>query len=165
MLTVLKPTLKDLRAEAQRLGITTDSAGCSLHELVSTAREHDDPFGFLAIHAPGDAIAAEPAPKIVDAHDRDEQAEPVAAPPEPLPGPAGVRSVSVAVPLSEATLEGCYVSTHVEVRMSRAQGELVRRLHLALQAQQARVASGGLVRTPPDAIRWLLERLGDNHAA
>jgi len=59
-----KPTLEDLRGEARRLGIDEEFTGGALDELLSVARDHDDPLGYLAIHAP-----AGPPAKIGEASD------------------------------------------------------------------------------------------------
>jgi hypothetical protein len=52
MTAIGKPTLKQIKAEARRLGITRPEGGGG-DEIVKAAMEHEDPFGYLAIHAPG----------------------------------------------------------------------------------------------------------------
>jgi hypothetical protein len=52
MTAATKTTLREMRAEVQRLGITVESAGKPIEELLQEAREADDPLGYLAIHAP-----------------------------------------------------------------------------------------------------------------
>jgi hypothetical protein len=42
-----RPTVKELRTEIERRGITDDSAGCSIEELIRKARATDDPSDFL----------------------------------------------------------------------------------------------------------------------
>jgi hypothetical protein len=166
--TASKPTLKDLRAEAHRLGITAESAGCSIDELLRMARENDDPLGFLAIYAPDGDIddntsvetaAAEKTPAEEVEQDAE---EPIGDVPTPLPEPPSPEPpsvVSVSAPLSNADLNGCYISTHADVHMSHEQGRTLRRLHLALDAEGARLASGRRIITSADAVRWLLEQI------
>jgi len=166
-----KPTLTELRAEAQRLGITEEFTGGALEELLRVARDSDDPLGYLAIHAPPAAAspidtaihaefraaAAETATETADSIEEPET-EPIGDVPAPLPP----LMASIEVPLTATILDGCYISTHVEVRMSREQGLTLRRLHLALDAQGARLANGHRVIHAPDAVKWLLEQLAEN---
>jgi len=142
-----KPTMKDLRAEVQRLGITADSAGCPIDELLRTARDNDDPLGFLAIHAPADREA------------ESAEYDPIGDVPAPLPEPPAVADVSVSVPLADFRDERCYISRHVEVRLSRQQGIALRRLQLALDARGERLAGGRRVIHAADALKWLLDQL------
>lgn len=176
---VQKPSLKELRAEAQRLGITPELAGCSIDELLRTARDTDDPRGYLAIYAPPSESEAEPPPTPAIRPAENVAAEldtfrdgvsasgqaALADCPRPASPPlvAAVSETSVAVPLADAALEGCYISGHVEVRMSQFQGRTLRRLVLALDARGARLANGRRAVNAADAVRWLLEQIGGIH--
>jgi hypothetical protein len=148
-----KPTLEELRTEAEQLGITEVFTGGALEELLSVARDNPDPMGYLAIHAPAGLQDDERSAEEEVADD-----EPIGDVPAPLPQPSQ-SLVSLAVPLSDASLEGCYVSTHVEVRMSHEQGLALRRLQLSLDAQGASLAGGRRVIHASDAVKWLLEQI------
>jgi hypothetical protein len=164
--TIDKPTIRELRAEAQRLGITAESAGCSVEELIRAARSSDDPLGYLAIYAPSgeDVDVSEdsptphaPSPQIPAA------AEPIGDVPAPLPPPvepAKIKTVVIEVPLVDADLAEAYLSRHVEARLSRDQAENLRKLFLALDAGGARLANGRRVIRAADALKWLLEQIG-----
>ena len=153
--TATKPTLKDLRAEAQRLGLTAESAGCPIEELLKTARDADDPLGYLTIYAPAPIESKPPKPETPPAEEEPEIAEDVGAVPvlEPM-------MATITVPLSPSALEGCYISNHVDVRMTIAQATVLRRLHLALDTSEARLANDRHIASTADAVRWLLEEIG-----
>lgn len=167
MTTASKATIKKLWAEVRRLGITAESAGCQLDELIRQARDQDDPLGYLAIHAPiGDAAAgvseetaADESPAEVSKQDE----KPIAETPKPPsldpPAPDPQSIVSISVPLSTAGKRGCYISKHVEIRMTHEQGVTLRRLHLALDTEGARLANGRRVIHLADAVKWLLEQI------
>lgn len=158
MTTASKATIKKLWAEVRRLGITAESAGCQLDELIRQARDQDDPLGYLAIHAPiGDAAeetSADESPPEVSKQDE----KPIVDTPEPpVPDPQSI--VSISVPLSTAGKRGGYISKHVEIRMTHEQGVTLRRLHLALDTEGARLANGRRVIHLADAVKWLLEQI------
>ena len=165
-----KPTIKDLRAEAQRLGITAESLGYPVDDLVRRARENEDPLAYLAIYASPAAAETEAAKG-----ETTEMGvispigpigpiagEPLAEPPLPPPNllTPVPSTVTIAVPFSSASLDHCYISTHVDAQLSHQQGLALRRLHLGLDAAGARLANGRRVATPPDAVRWMLEQVG-----
>ena len=137
--TQQKPTFKELRAEAQRLGITAESVGKSLEEFLRIARDNDDPFGYLAIYA-GPATLAETK----------------TAQPEP-PAKPTAESVTITVPMSRITLTG-FVGSHVDVQLSHSQAVALRRLFHALDAAGTRLTNGRRVATTADAVRWILEQ-------
>jgi hypothetical protein len=146
-MTATKLTIKELRTEAQRLGITTELTGGALEELLRLARDNEDPLGYLAIHAPpeegkegtGDVPALLPL------------AHPLAETPEPR---------KIAVPVARTDLDNCYVSRHVELRMSPPQARTLRCVLLGLDAAGERLLNGRRVASAADALRWLLERIG-----
>jgi hypothetical protein len=47
MSNIPRPTVKQLRTEIEKLGITEQTAGMSIDELIRQARETDDPFAFV----------------------------------------------------------------------------------------------------------------------
>ena len=51
--TTTKPSREEVRAEAKRLGITRETAGRPIADLVKAAQKTDDPFGYLSTFAPG----------------------------------------------------------------------------------------------------------------
>jgi len=141
-----KPTFKELRAEAVRLGITAESLGYPLDDLVRRARENDDPLGYLAIYA-GPAAAETTEMGVIS---------PI-GPIAPIPVQS---AVTIAVPFSSASLDHCYISTHVDAQLSHQQGLALRRLHLGLDAAGAKLANDRRVASAADAVRWLLEQVG-----
>ncbi len=183
---VAKPTLRDLRAEAKRLGITPESAGGPIEDLLRRAQENEDSLGFLAIHAPPEAMPAEaePAPMEVgqvgikmmddsagmeaameDAADRSDRLAQFLAGAKNSPKPdherpvVTIATVTVTLPCAAEPIRDCYVGRHADVRMNRAQAEALRRLQLGLDARGDRLASGKRVITTADAVRWLLEQI------
>jgi len=171
MSTQTKPTLRELRTEAQRLGIKPDVGGNSIEELIRLARNQDDPMGWLAIHAPRaeaepDDEQNPPVPPAeaacelaVDAEN--EPIEDVSA--SPPAAPRQLPTVEIVVPQADTDLTGRYVSNHVDVNnMSWRQSVALKRLHLALDAQNAQLANGRRAVTAPDAVRWLLEQIGED---
>lgn len=73
--------------------------------------------------------------------------------------PVALRSVSVSAPM---VLEvSGYVGRHVEARLTAKQGEALKKLLEGLKAEFARVEGGRAVSSTADAVRWLLERLGE----
>jgi len=162
--TASKPSIRELRAEAQRLGITTKSAGGSIEELLREARENEDPLGYLAIHAPsGDVPSSQ---TVVDETPEADESEPIGDVSAPIPEssvvePPVIRDVSLTVPLCDASFDRCYISTHTEVRLSREQGITLRRLHFALDATGARLSNNRRVIHLADAIKWMIEQVGN----
>jgi len=68
-------------------------------------------------------------------------------------------NATVSVPL--ATVSG-YIATHVEVRFRHGEGhmaETLKRLHEGLYQSSAKMANGTHIKSPADAIRWLLEQV------
>lgn len=58
--------------------------------------------------------------------------------------------------------ETSYRPQHVEVSsLSALQGQVLKRLHWALQADGIRLKNGRFVQHSSDAIRYLLERIGE----
>ncbi len=163
-----KPTLKELRTEAQRLGIKPDVGGNSIEELIRLARNQDDPMGWLAIHAPPaepepDNEQTPPAPPAEAACELavDAENEPIEdVPASPPAAPRLLPTVEIVVPQAATDLTDCYISCHVDVRMTRRQGVALRRLSLALDAQNVCLANGRRAITAADAVRWLLEQIG-----
>ncbi|HEY4759562.1 MAG TPA: hypothetical protein VIH42_03180 [Thermoguttaceae bacterium] len=160
-------TLKDLRAEAQRLGITTESAGCSIEELLNRARENEDPMAYLTIHAPTNhqpnkSNTEEQATNSLEEADNNHppadgladktEDHPPAPPPSPL-------VIEIILPVSPVNLEGCYISNHTEVRMNSDQGLTLRRLLLGLDAQGEKLRNGRRIASAADALRWMLEQI------
>ena len=141
-MTITKPTHKAAPRRARRLGIAGDHQ--AIEELVKAASHHEDPFGFLSIHAPAAAAA-----EIANQQEETEETEPKAAgsplpplPPVPVLCSPAREPWSREFPLSDASLVGCYVSDHVEVRMSRAQAVTLRRLMAALDSANLRLENG-----------------------
>jgi len=172
MSVTMKPLLRELRAEAQRLGITPEIAGCSIEELIHMARKQEDPLGWLAIFgSPAARRLAEeteappPAEAVCDLS-VDEQNEPAEIESDQVvdqqveqPGPRFLPSATITVPQLDVDLSDCYVSRHVDVRVSRRQAEVLRRLALALDAKNMLLANGRRAVTAADAVRWLLEEV------
>jgi hypothetical protein len=174
-----KPTIRELRNEAQRLGITPESAGCSVDELLRRARENEDPLAYLAIYAVplDEPIAANPpveeappAPELPEAVEV--LPEPEIEKPESETAPKGIESIpapeqptptivrtSISVPVSGVNLDGNYIGKHLDVRLSRTQALALRRLYLGLDAENGRLANGRRVNNPADGIRWMLEQI------
>ena len=177
-----KPTLKELRAEVQRLGITPERVGRqTIQEVVQCARNHEDPMGWLSIYGTPEAMEAveaeEAAPTETESGDvADGQAEPAEAACElavdaenepiedasasPPAAPRRLPTVKIVVPQADTDLTDCYISGHVDVRMTSRQGVALRRLCLALDAQNVCLANGRRAVTAADAVRWLLEEIG-----
>ena len=76
----------------------------------------------------------------------------------PTPDPAGIRVVSVDVPL--ATIDPvANLGAHVDVRLSHGQASALRAIYNSLTKTHAVLAGGRKVANPNDAIRWLLEQV------
>lgn len=80
---------------------------------------------------------------------------------EPVETPAAAAAAvaRVDLPLGEVP-PGVFVSRHVEVQLSREQARAMRRLYEGLMNTNARLASGRRVKSPADAVRFILEQLG-----
>ncbi|MDD5658065.1 MAG: hypothetical protein PHF00_12510 [Elusimicrobia bacterium] len=85
-------------------------------------------------------------------------AEADAAPPA---NAAEVPRVTITVPFRWPP-EGVYLGEHVEVRMydSLLQRRVLKGLGIVLSDAHCRLENGRHVDTPPNVIRWLLERIG-----
>ena len=137
-----------LREEVARLRITEQSAGRPLDELIREARLDKDPLGFLAGYAPpGNGEIPNPQ--------------------SPIPNPPSRRSrtVSIEIPILEPTAamhDGrAHVNRHLDARVPRPLGVAYRCIFDALHEQGARLENGRYVNNYSDAIRWLLERIGE----
>jgi hypothetical protein len=150
-------TLKELRAEAQRLGITADSAGQPIDELLRAARDSEDPLGYLAIYAPsGGAAAGEKQHEsetdlIID--------EPIGDVSAPIVL-AKITTLAINVPVIDADMDHVYLRRHIDARLTHRQAQNLRRLFLALDADGLRLDNKRPIVHAADAIRWLLEQLG-----
>jgi hypothetical protein len=174
-MTATKPTIRELRAEAQRMGITAESCGNAVEELLRLARDNEDPLGYLAIHAPSppqppletEITQTDPCPLTPDPS-LDVICEPIGDVPAPLP--VGKQEISpqspipnpcvLTVPVARPDLDNCYISRHCEVRLSPQQARTLRCVLLGLDAAGERLSNGRRVATPADALRWLLEKIG-----
>ncbi len=144
------PTLKQLREEANRLGITPESAGCSIDELIKRARQTEDPHGYLATYAPA-AEQTEPAEQILKTESGKPKAE--------------IRTVLAELPLGHVPIDEVrdqryHITRHVEAQLSLKQGITLRRLFLALDELGTRLADGKRIIRNADVIRWILEQAG-----
>ena len=174
-------TIRELRTLARDLGITAKSAGMAIDELVEQARGQDDPAAFLRTFAP--APTAEPT----EYADPPETPAATVAPAEATPGtdepsgdsaeivePAGplaagdsvaappgdqptVEDVTVQVPFSVTA--PARAARTVELRLAGPQAVALARVRAALVAGGERLARGKVVRTPADALAWLLEQI------
>lgn len=76
---------------------------------------------------------------------------------------ATVEQATISVPLGPVPGEACYLSDHVEARLSTQRQRIaMRRLQHGLQESGARLADGRPVGTYGDAVRWLMERIGEH---
>ena len=184
-----RPTIKKIRAEIERLGITEESAGCSIDELIRQAREAEDPLAFVALSAspgtsrpetPSNATeekgpSADQAAETERMENEGGMAAPEETPPEPFDAPAlpaeasedlrrfELRRIDVPVagiPVDQVREGKYHISRHLEVnQLSLEQGIALRSITLGLDAQGAELKNKKWVTKPADAIRWLLERL------
>jgi len=63
----------------------------------------------------------------------------------------------IKIPLAEQ--RSGYCARHVDVQLSGAQPETLRRIVDGLDASQARLKNGKRVTTPAEAVRWLIEQV------
>lgn len=64
------------------------------------------------------------------------------------------------VPMApEAEIKTGYSQRFVQLRLTPAQADVLRRLRRGAAASGERLASGREVATPPQAIQWLLEQI------
>ena len=68
--------------------------------------------------------------------------------------------MTVRAPLGEIKPDS-HVSRHVDSRLTAAQGLALKRLVAGLDASHARLANGRPVVTGAEAMRWLLEQIGE----
>ncbi|MBA7685519.1 hypothetical protein ES703_93944 [subsurface metagenome] len=90
---------------------------------------------------------------------------PTAQSPIPNPPSRRLRTVSIEVPILEPAA-GMYdgrahVNRHLDARVPRALGVAYRCVFDALHEQGARLENGRYVNNYSDAIRWLLEQIGE----
>ncbi len=137
-----------LREEVHRLGITEQSAGRPLDELIRQARREEDPLGFLAMYAPpgnDEARMTNDEPTAVESR--------------------RIRTISIEIPILEPTAamyDGrAHVNRHLDARVPRPLGVAYRCIFDALHEQGARLDNGRYVNNYSDAIRWLLEQVGE----
>ncbi len=62
--------------------------------------------------------------------------------------------------MSDAPIVG-YVTRHIDITLTADQADGLWRLMHGLDEARAMLKNGRRVVTPPDAMRWLLERLSD----
>lgn len=98
------------------------------------------------------ATAQKPQPEPIAAA---QPAAPIRRPPEVIE--LKIETIRVEVPLG--TLGTGYRSSHVEAKLKPPQAETMQRLVVALRDQRAVTLEGREVRTPADAVRWLLDRI------
>jgi hypothetical protein len=70
-----------------------------------------------------------------------------------------IETVTLSVPLGEIGMG--YMPSHVEFWMKPPQAEALQRLVVALRDKRITTAEGREVRTAADAVRWLLEKIGN----
>jgi hypothetical protein len=162
-----KPTDKAIRQQITHLGITPEVAGRSIDQIVREAREQSDPFAWLEVlsltgggaTATQDADVSESADAGVGAGTEDgatieqETVQPEAE------KKARVRTLALKVPRSDRSFARCYISDHVETRLTRDEGLALRALLDGLQERGEKLADGSAVKTAPKAIRWLLQQI------
>ena len=180
-------SLKRLREEAARLGITDDTAGGTVEDLVRKARDQDDPIGFLIIHAPSDVVntdenepaQAEHTDSVMDhiTNNNPDEVKPIenvdeavnvfmniGSPLNSIPisaseEPPQIVEVCITVPLAyDGPFDG-FLGRHVELRLDMEQANKLRRLQVALDALDERLANGRHVSNRSDAIKWIIDKL------
>lgn len=57
--------------------------------------------------------------------------------------------------------DNAYRSQHVDVALSALQGDALKRVQWALQSDGIRLKSGRFVQNSADAVRYILERIGE----
>lgn len=80
----------------------------------------------------------------------------------PLEAKPEIRTLTLQVPIFDGVIHG-YCSEHVDIRLSRAEAELLRRVTLALNQQSARHPNGRLIQgeRSGDTMHWLLSHLAE----
>jgi hypothetical protein len=73
--------------------------------------------------------------------------------------PDDPQAVTIEVPMGEVSLDS-YLSRHVEVQLDQDQRHSLRRLLNGLRESGERLSSGRAVASNSDAVKWLLEQLG-----
>lgn len=149
-----KITKKELRDRIQALGITAESAGCPIEELVERAEQNEYPMDYLAIHANS---VLEGLRDRGEGLGEEEKPEPIA----PL-------SVTLHVPLGPDVEPEGYVSPcirdrggHVDIQLDRPQALTLARLFAGLDASDARLKNERRIQSQADVVRWLLEQIGE----
>ncbi len=80
--------------------------------------------------------------------------EPTAADLEPF----SVRAATFSVPIAAVSVQG-FTRRRIDVRLSRRQGDALKRIMLALQSQDARLADRRPIKNVTDAVRWLIDQV------
>lgn len=186
MTTALRPTVKQLRAEIESVGITEEMAGMPIDDLIRLAREQEEPSQYLVdmkkeyLEKTAAAAASPPPPEVL-AEQRMEaeggapvEAAADAAPSEQVfnavPPPAAAEplrrfeSGRIAVPVGEipedlARQGKFFISRHLEVQLTFEQAANLRRIAQGLDAAGEKLANGKHVVRNGDAVRWMLEHL------
>ena len=152
-----RPTVKQVRAEIERLGVTEDLAGMSIEDLIRTAREREDPLAFVAAlktetaasesESPTAEFPIESAPPAADPAGEEENYDD-RTPPEPfdstvLPSAAAEErryvTAALEIPLGELPMDQVrarkfHIARHLEVQLGFEQAVALRRLVAGLEA-------------------------------
>lgn len=71
------------------------------------------------------------------------------------------REITISAPFADGEIEG-YKQKHIEVsKLTELQALTVRRLTIGLMDQGAMLKEKRLVKSAPDALRWLIEQIGE----
>lgn len=169
---IKKPSLKNIRAEYHRLGLSPETTGAPTDEFIRQARQQDDPLAWMSLYGGPAGPAAEPpagqneaeaetpAAAAANAPQPAEAACEVAADEAPAEVAALLPPATVEVPLADVDFSRRYVSRRADVHLSPAQAKTLRRICYALDWSNETLNNGRRVYTPADAIRWLLEKIG-----
>lgn len=111
---------------------------------------------------PNQPLAPEEAGEIVAPEEIKSQLEPIQETKPPEPEKPAIRVLTLAVPVFDGVIHG-YCSEHVDIRLNRAEAELLRRVTLALNQQSARHPNGRLIQgeRSGDTLHWLLGHLAE----
>jgi len=78
-------------------------------------------------------------------------------PTEPLQ-PVSIGAATMTVPVARMQVNG-FIRRRIDLRLSRRQADSLKRIMLALQTQDARLADRRPVKNVTDALRWMLDQL------
>ena len=145
--------LKELRSRAKQLGITPESAGCPVEELIARARENEDPLAYLGLYVPEPAAAGDESPPAADPPPDVDAESP------PPPDVEAIVEVTLRVPLLDGDPPG-HCGRHVDAQLNADQAWTLKQLRIALDKTDARLANGKHVDGRADVIRWLMEQIG-----